>query len=79
MRSALEVFGAAEAKLEQKLIGEETLVFINLCTNSFVFVPEDFPELPRKIRNKLKSNFYLILSEKLSINMGLNSLLRNTQ
>lgn len=57
-------------KIEQKLIGEETLVF-NLCANSFVFFPEDFPELPRKITNELKSNFYLILSEKLSINNGI--------
>jgi hypothetical protein len=57
-------------KLEQKLIGEETLVF-NLSANSFIFLPEDFPELPRKITNELKSNFYLILSEKLSINNGI--------
>jgi len=57
-------------KIDQKLMGEETLVF-NLNTNSFIFLPEEFPELPKKITNELKSNYYLILSEKLSINNGI--------
>lgn len=63
-------FPLLKRKLEQKLIGEETLVF-NLTGNSFAFFPEDFPELPKKITNELKSNFYLILSEKLSISNGM--------
>lgn len=57
-------------KMEHKLIGEEALVY-NLSTKSFMFFPQEFPELPKKITNELKSNFYLLLSEKLSISNGI--------
>lgn len=57
-------------KFDYKLMGDETLIY-NLNNNTFIFFPEEFPELPKKITNELKSNFYLFLSEKLSINNGI--------
>lgn len=56
-----------QKKIDQKLIGEETLIF-NIVNNSFINLPENMPEFPKKITNEIKHNFYLIQAEKLSIN-----------
>ena len=47
-------------------ITEETLIY-NLSNKSFIFIPKKFPQLPVKILNELRSNIYLVLSEKLSL------------
>ena len=56
-----------QKKIEQNLLGDETLIF-NIVNNSFVNLPENMPEFPKKITNEIKHNFYLIQAEKLSIN-----------
>jgi hypothetical protein len=53
-------------KMEQKAITEETLIY-NLKTKAFLYMPERFPSLPPKMSNELKSNIYMVLSEKLSL------------
>ncbi len=56
-------------KIDQKLIGEETLIF-NIVNNSFVYLPINLPEFPKKITNEIKHNFYLIQAEKLSLSLN---------
>jgi hypothetical protein len=56
-------------KIDQKLIGEETLIF-SIINNSFIFLPNNMPEFPKKITNEIKHNFYLIQAEKLSLSLN---------
>jgi hypothetical protein len=51
---------------------EETLIY-NLCNKTFVLIPSKFPTLPLKILNELRSNIYLVLSEKLSLSSEIDN------
>lgn len=51
---------------------EETLIY-NLSNKSFIYMPGKFPELPLKIVNELRSNIYLVLSEKLSLTSDIDN------
>jgi hypothetical protein len=53
-------------KLNQNAMIEETLIY-NLTNKTFLFFPGKFPNLPLKIINELRSNIYIVLSEKLSL------------
>jgi len=53
-------------KINQDLMVDETLIY-NLQNKNFTFFPKKFPELPMKMTNELRSNVYLLLSEKLSL------------
>jgi hypothetical protein len=59
-------------KLKQKAITEETIIY-NITSKSFLLIPDNFPEFPLKIVNELRSNIYLILSEKLAITSDVNN------
>jgi hypothetical protein len=59
-------------KMKQKAITEETLIY-NVTTKSFIYLPDNFPQLPLKVMNELRSNIYLVLSEKLAITSDLEN------
>ncbi len=44
-----------------------------MTNKSFLYQPKKFPELPLKIMNELRSNIYLVLSEKLSLTSDIDN------
>jgi hypothetical protein len=59
-------------KINSGSFSDETIIY-NLTNKSFFYQPKKFPELPLKIINELRSNIYLVLSEKLSLTSDLEN------
>jgi hypothetical protein len=68
----VEYIPIIEAKLQQDAITEETLIY-NLTNKTFLSFPAQFPVLPAKIVNEVRSNIYKFFSDKLAITSDMDN------